>query len=239
MAAINISIFVVAILIFSAASILHLSISAITASFNMFLNDIKVAYIMQDFIRQKGVITPDTFESFANIMLNRTELNISNRIYRIAEIELFYRSSLYDDEYVSPHPDRLKYFGHYFHKYKNGAYKEATYKGLELTFGNGTDIFCGVLIRSMFDCLNVAMIHGPCNCVNRILSDSSCDRIADLVELNRYPKFNNRMWETQEVIMKGPRLSIVGNYPEWKNAPLRCVILYKFIKRAKRTLSKV
>jgi hypothetical protein len=124
----------------------------------------------------------DKFNLFVKKILNDYKLVVGDQNYSIEEIELYYHSPDHEDTYTHKSKDQLKNSKWYFHKYGNGTYKSGTYKGLDMTFGNGDDSYGGALIRSISNDKTDEFITGPCNAVNHILNKYDFSESSELVD---------------------------------------------------------
>lgn len=118
-----------------------------------------------------------------------------------------------------------------------GTYKAGSYKGLDLSFGNPElPATGGILLRSLMPVTVTEkdgkilvsnsgskdeFIEGPCNCVNRILLETTGDKDKGIKDLVQMPEFNldafdqksnfhlvtNVVMPTREVI-KNPRVGL-------------------------------
>lgn len=166
----------------------------------------------------------DKFKLFSSYLLKQFKLKVGNAICSLEEIEIYYHSSDHSDEYVHQNKDQLLSGTWYFHQYATGTYKSGTYKGMDITFGNGKDVYGGVLIRSISNQTDNEFITGPCNTVNYLLKKSGCEEVSDLVKkiksLDVYDDKNPfylTIQPTQDTgqIFTGPRVGLSTKYPEY------------------------
>ena len=154
---------------------------------------------------------PDDFDAVADSLLNRYLLIINNQEWRITEIEFYYYSDEHPDGYTHKDTNQKKSNEWYFHRQNGGAFKGGTYKGLDISCGNGIN-YGGILIRSISR--DNQLIEGPCNVVNKILEITCCDSISDLVTKITSNIFENGLLYLKETfdnkveIMKGPRVGL-------------------------------
>jgi len=181
------------------------------------------------------------FIDFAERLLNRRLLVVNNKRYRIAEIEFYLHNDDHRDSYVHCNEDQLQYNKFYFHKFANGTYKNGTFKGLDITFGDEeTNTYFGILIRAVYDIKQKVMIEGPCNVVNRLLSDLNCDCVMDYVNGNTKKILIVRNTEIKKKpIWVGPRIGLSNKYPKYRNKLYRYVIYKDYIKREKTKLIQI
>lgn len=184
------------------------------------------------------------FDDLAEKFLNKTILQNGNRKYRICEIEFYLYSSEHKDQYTHCYEEQLGTNGWYFHKHGK-SYKEGTYKGLDITLGDGKNTYLGILIRSiMSDKGN--LIEGPCRCVNELIFPCvkvsefmrdfpfqiSCYRNSKKIEL--VPEKLQR-----EKIYQGKRIGLSDKYPEWRIKKYRYLIYKNLIRKSKGDLVEV
>ena len=157
------------------------------------------------------------FDQLANQLLNNYILKINETEWRIAEIEFYYYSSEHPDNYTHKDADQQRSNEWYFHRQNGGSFKGGTYKGLDISIGNGVN-YGGILIRSIRlespRNQDTELIEGPCNVVNKILSLTHCETINDLVTKIKPNVFEpgllylSPMKLEELYIMKGPRVGL-------------------------------
>jgi hypothetical protein len=143
-------------------------------------------------------------------------------IFFIREIEFYYYSDDYPDQYVHCSQDQLGKHKWYFHKFGNGTIKNGTCKGLDICIGNESDIYCGILIRSI-ESDTGEFITGSCNCVNRILQEYSfiksqylIDHMYDLNIFNTNNPIYLLQYESeQNDVHSSPRVGLSLKYPNY------------------------
>lgn len=157
------------------------------------------------------------FKIMAEEILNKFELYIKDKIYNIEEIEIYFRSSEHDDVYVHCSDNQLTKGEWYFHKFKSGAYKGGTYKGLDMTFGDeNKKEYGGILIRSISS--DDDFITGPSNVVTHIMSKIGKDSVSDTVKSLDTMEINNKKnpfhikydisKEKTKTVFSGPRVGL-------------------------------
>jgi len=185
------------------------------------------------------------FCQMADRLLNECKLVINGSTYRIVEIEFYLKNNCHMDHYVHCDKDQLLLDTFYFHKHKTGTYKSGTFKGMDLTFGDASaNAYFGILIRSIYDVSNDLIIEGPCNVVNRILTEYALENIDSLTNrqnLNIYSNQQNFVLQITndfepERIYSGPRIGLSAKYPEFKDKAYRFVIFKDRIKKGKKQL---
>jgi hypothetical protein len=73
----------------------------------------------------------------ANLLLNGTRLIAGGEAHRLIEVEAYYHSTDHADAFAHRDPIQLEQGRWYFHK-TGGVYRSGSFKGLDLTFGDGT-----------------------------------------------------------------------------------------------------
>lgn len=128
----------------------------------------------------------EQFYIIAEIILNHGKLKIGETFIQITEIEIYYKTpsmhkSPHQDPYVHCDKDQLTQGCFYFHRQNGGKYKGGTFKGLDITIGDGKQSFGGILIRSIFIPETKDHIEGPCRVVDKILALCGYKNIDELV----------------------------------------------------------
>lgn len=179
--------------------------------------------------------TPEQkINTLAQHVLKNIKLIIDNVEYSLNEIEFYCYNTNHKDSYTHKDKDQLTNQEWYFHKYKNGTFKNGTYKGLDITFGDiKSKSYGGILIRTIEKLSNHSTIIGPCNVVNHIINETGYNTIDELVEslennnvFNTKNKFHLKISNNYDnrQIFDGPRVGLSLKYPEYliKN--------YRFLK---------
>lgn len=106
------------------------------------------------------------FADLAARLLNGTDLLVAGQPHRFAELEAYYHGDGHPDPFT--HRDPLQYQAGrwYFHR-TGGAYRSGSFKGVDLTFGDGTAMF-GVLVRTIV-APDGTVIDGPSRTVDHVL----------------------------------------------------------------------
>lgn len=91
-------------------------------------------------------------------------LYIGDTEYIIVETELYAT----EDPYTHRDPQQQRKETFYFHRMHGKGFKEGTFRGLDITFGDGKE-FCAYLIRSIKNKETREVTEGPCLVVNTIL----------------------------------------------------------------------
>lgn len=100
----------------------------------------------------------DSFARIANDLMNNWLLKIESKIYRITEIEFYYKSEFHNDAYTH---------GHEFQKVKEKWYFHGS--GIDITFGTN-ETSGGILIRAIYNIKDDNYIYGPLNCATEIFN---------------------------------------------------------------------
>jgi hypothetical protein len=117
------------------------------------------------------------FAVVAERLLNGAELVVARQPHRLVEIEFYLHGADHPDPFTHREPIQLECGRWYFHRTR-GAYRSGSFKGIDLTFGNGT-AFGGILFR----CLAMpdgVVIDGPSLCVDHLLDAAGADTVAAL-----------------------------------------------------------
>lgn len=177
------------------------------------------------------------FASFANYILNKTVIICNNVNLRICEIEFYLKSDDHKDPYVHDLAEQHTYSNWYFHRYNNGTYKNGTFKGLDITFGDKSKAF-GILIRSIYHPID-KIIEGPCKTVNKLLELFEVKSIMDFTDNKTMSIFNDKLklvempdYDTQTII-RGPRIGLSNKNIEYQNKDYRFAIKGMIKKKVK------
>jgi hypothetical protein len=107
------------------------------------------------------------FDGLAAQLLNGTQLIIADTPHRLVEVEAYYYGPGHLDPFTHRDPLQREPGRWYFHR-SGGAYRGGSFKGLDLTFGDGS-ASCGVLLRSLARA-DGTLIVGPSLCVDHMLA---------------------------------------------------------------------
>ena len=113
-----------------------------------------------DFTITEGKIEAD-FKRIANDLLNNWVLKVEDALYRITEIEFYYKGKQHNDSYIHGHELQKQKGKWYFHG-----------SGIDLTFGN-SEAYGGILIRAIYRINDNKYCYGPLNCILEIFSNLS------------------------------------------------------------------
>jgi 3-methyladenine DNA glycosylase Mpg len=161
----------------------------------------------------------DWFDRIAARLLLGSRLLIGRQAHRLVEMEIYYWSKTHADPFT--HRDPIQFhIGHWYFHRTHGVYRGGSFKGLDLTFGDG-DTSGGVLIRGL-ETPSGTLIDGPSLCVDYLLVATGT---ASVAELDR--AIDKRLaWES------GNPLGLQAVEASQKQAPLRSPRVGLSLKRA-------
>lgn len=197
---------------------------------------------METFIRNHDQVTKDKFNEIADKLLNGTVLLCNGVEYRLCEIEFYLRDEKeHNDEYTHCNPEQSKYGQWYFHKFHNGSLKSGTFKGLDLTLGDGN--YCGILIRSVYKVNTKQFIEGPCNTVDAFRGEYNVEykdfftpgTDISVLDNSRGLVLKDKLFD-KESIYCGPRIGLSDKYPEYKTKSYRYAIYKSNYKKKRKEL---
>jgi hypothetical protein len=128
------------------------------------------------------------FAALSARLLNETDLLVAGRPYRLAEVEAYYHGPGHPDPFTHRDPVQYETGRWYFHK-TAGEYRGGSFKGVDVTLGDGTAMF-GVLIRTVV-ADDGTVVDGPSLTVDHILARTG---IADVSSLDRAIA-GRRVWD--------------------------------------------
>jgi len=112
------------------------------------------------------------FDKIAKVLLNQKELIAKENSYRIREIEFYYYSDNHTDFYCHKNDRQKNNNRLYFHRFKDPEkYKRLKQKGIDITIGNGSSIFGGILIRAIENIKTNEIITGIGTLTNQIIKE--------------------------------------------------------------------
>lgn len=118
----------------------------------------------------------DWFGPAADYLLNKTKIVVGDQALRITEAEFYYfDEETHPDYFAHRDPLQLAFGRWYFHR-MDGSYKAGSFKGLDISFGDGT-AFGGVLIRGL-EKPDGDLIDGPSLCVDHLLATGGFAKVA-------------------------------------------------------------
>lgn len=124
------------------------------------------------------ILSRQNIEDIAAGVLNDAVLEVGGSRFRIVELEMYKQSPDHPDPYVHSSPIQRMFGKLYFHTFR-GSFREGTYRGMDITFGN-EEISGGILVRSI-EKSDGTIEEGPCKCVNRFLQTLGFNSVTDLV----------------------------------------------------------
>jgi hypothetical protein len=120
---------------------------------------------------------PDWFERIAEVLLNQTAFVICGQSHRLSEIEFYLHSAEHPDPVAHRDPVQVHAGRWYFHR-TGGTLRGGSFKGLDLTFGDGAS-HAGILFRTL-ETHRGEVIHGPSLLVDHLLRLTGHSRLKDL-----------------------------------------------------------
>jgi hypothetical protein len=117
------------------------------------------------------------FTQIAEQLFNGTNLLVNGQPHRFVEVEFYYHGDWHPDLFTHRDPLQRQCGRWYFHR-SMGTYRSGSFKGLDLTFGDG-DAFAGILIRGIEGPGN-NLIDGPSLCVDHLLTTTGKADVASL-----------------------------------------------------------
>jgi hypothetical protein len=118
------------------------------------------------------------FADLAGRLLNACDLVVAGGRYRLAEVEMYYHGRPHPDPFAHRDPLQLENARWYFHR-TGGRYRGGSFKGLDLTLGDGTAHF-GILVRSIAGPDGPRLIDGPSRVVDHLLARTGAKDVAAL-----------------------------------------------------------
>ena len=120
---------------------------------------------------------PAWFAALAGQLLNGVQFLIDGTPHRLVEVELYYHGPGHLDPFTHRNPLQRQPGRWYFHR-SGDSYRGGSFKGLDLTFGDGS-ASCGVLLRSLARA-DGALVVGPSLCVDHMLAATRQATVAAL-----------------------------------------------------------
>lgn len=135
-------------------------------------------------LRTRGVVE-SWFDAIAEKLLNGLSLRVGGERHRLVEIEFYLRAAEHPDPFTHGEPPQLQCGRWYFHR-TAGVYRGGSFKGLDLTFGDGT-IYVGVLFRGL-ETPEGHLIDGPSLLVDYLLNrtKTATVRVLDSMIADRF-----------------------------------------------------
>ncbi|EGG15089.1 hypothetical protein DFA_09913 [Cavenderia fasciculata] len=127
-------------------------------------------------------------EPLAKLLMNKTVIVAGTKEYRISEMEYYINGHAHKDTFTHGDVQQLEHSMWYFHRQNGGNYKSASYKGLDITFGD-PECYCGILIRGIEEVTKAGkpagtLVDGPSLTVDQLLASAGYATIDDLVKAN-------------------------------------------------------
>jgi hypothetical protein len=113
----------------------------------------------------------------AESLLTATRLYAGGEPHRLIEVEVYYHAADHADVFAHRDPIQLHRGLWYFHKTR-GTYRSGSFKGLDLTFGDGT-AHGGVLLRGL-ETADGTIVDGPSLLVDYLLAKTGQGGVAAL-----------------------------------------------------------
>ena len=135
------------------------------------------------------------FDRIATRLLRGTHLLVAGTPHRLTEVEFYYFSESHPDPFTHRDPLQRARGRWYFHR-TGGTYKGGSFKGIDLTFGDG-EAYGGVLIRGL-ERPDGTLVDGPSLCVDHLLAACGVASVAalDAYDVDPKPPMLGRMHGT-------------------------------------------
>jgi hypothetical protein len=117
------------------------------------------------------------FTAVATRLLDGCRLMVAGRPHCFTEVEFYFCGGGHPDKFTHRDPIQLERGRWYFHRTR-GVYRGGSFKGFDLSFGDGT-AFGGVLIRGL-EGPDDNLIDGPSLCVDHLLATTGHKTVAEL-----------------------------------------------------------
>ncbi|MDB5310544.1 MAG: hypothetical protein JWO38_4746 [Gemmataceae bacterium] len=117
------------------------------------------------------------FAALAGRLLNGVDFLVAGEPYRFAELEAYYFGEGHPDPFTHRDPVQFHSGRWYFHR-TAGEYRGGSFKGVDLTFGDGTAMF-GMLVRTVV-APDGTVIDGPSLTVDHLLARTTAGGVAAL-----------------------------------------------------------
>lgn len=121
--------------------------------------------------------TATWFDAIAEKLLNGVNLCAGGKTHRLVEIEFYLRVAEHPDPFTHGESLQLLCGRWYFHRTR-GVYRSGSFKGLDLSFGDGT-LYGGVLFRGL-EMADGTLIDGPSLLVDHLLKLTRAATVAVL-----------------------------------------------------------
>jgi hypothetical protein len=117
------------------------------------------------------------FSTIADALMNGTRLFVGKEPHRLVEIEFYYHGEGHLDAFAHRDPIQLHCGRWYFHR-TAGVYRSGSFKGLDLSFGDGKN-HAGILFRGL-ETPEGDVIDGPSLLVDHLLDRTGAETVAQL-----------------------------------------------------------
>jgi hypothetical protein len=117
------------------------------------------------------------FAAVADRLLNGTRVWVGGKPHRFTEVEAYYHGAEHPDRFAHRDPVQLEQGRWYFHR-MNGAYKSGSFKGVDVSFGDGV-AHGGFLIRGL-EKPDGSLVDGPSLCVDHMLDATGAGTVPAL-----------------------------------------------------------
>lgn len=185
------------------------------------------------------------FWDFAKFLMQKYQIKAGDDIYDFNEIEFYFNDNKnHKDCYTHCHPLQTRTYCWYVHRGLNNSIKNGNRKGLDITFGSGTNIFGGILIRSIKKVNQI--IPGPSLSVDALIYSLQVQNISDFAEKieqididNSIVKIIDRENSLDKYVYRGTRIGLRGCGP-FVNSLYRFAFIEKGSKiKDKEKLAKI
>ena len=119
------------------------------------------------------------FAAVADSLLNQTRLVVGAEIWRLTELEFYYRAPGHLDPFAHANPVQAHCGRWYFHR-THGGYRGGSFKGVDVTFGDG-EARGGILLRGA-ERADGTVIDGPSLFVDALLRATASTNVRELDE---------------------------------------------------------
>ena len=132
---------------------------------------------LRDALRRAGGSVETWLARIADWLLNASRLVVSGQTHRLVEVEAYYHTEDHPDPFAHCDPVQLESGRWYFHKTR-GTYRSGSFKGVDLTFGDGT-AHGGFLFRGL-ETADGTLVDGPSLLVDHLLETCGKRDVASL-----------------------------------------------------------
>lgn len=182
------------------------------------------------------------FDAIADKLLNGVNLRAGGQTHRLVEVEFYLRAAEHPDPFTHGEPLQLQCGRWYFHR-TAGVYRGGSFKGLDLTFGDGT-VYGGVLFRGL-EAADGTFIDGPSLLVDHLLrlTKAASVRVLDAMIAGRTAwDASNPLYledveppRTQPLLRSGRVGLTLKNARNKAEAPRYLLLPYRYLTEPRRT----